>query len=95
MQLGRISREAPWPSLEIIADEGYLIKPKIKNEIVKSLAKCSGMYLWTGQTGFKIWKQKKNNQIIDMQKKNRKLFNFCLYAVGVIAKKWKRKNFFK
>ena len=35
----------------------------------------------------------KINQIIDMQKKKTgKLFNFCLYAVGVIAKKTEKEK---
>ncbi len=78
-------------AFEIIADKKYLLKSEIKNEIIRSLASCSGH---TGIAGgqeldLKFEKKKKNlNQIIDMQKKKTgKLFNFCLYAVGVIAKK--------
>ena len=78
-------------AFEIIADKKYSLNYKIKNEVIRSLAKCSGH---TGIAGgqeldLKFENKKKSiNQIIDMQKKKTgKLFNFCLYAVGVIAKK--------
>ena len=78
-------------AFEIIADKKYLLNYKIKNEVIRFLAKCSGH---TGIAGgqeldLKFENKKKSiNQIIDMQKKKTgKLFNFCLYAVGVIAKK--------
>ena len=78
-------------AFEIIADKKYLLSFKAKNEIIKSLASCSGH---TGIAGgqeldLKFENKKKViNQIIVMQKKKTgKLFNFCLYAVGVIAKK--------
>ena len=85
-------------AFEIIADKQYSINHKIKNEIIRSLASCSGH---TGIAGgqeldLKFENKKKNiNQIIDMQKKKTgKLFNFCLYAVGIVAKKKKKENFF-
>ena len=78
-------------AFEIIADKKYLLSPKSKNDIIKSLASCSGH---TGIAGgqeldLKFENKKKGiNQIIDMQKKKTgKLFNFCLYAVGAVAKK--------
>ena len=78
-------------AFEIIADKNYLINPKLKNEIIKALAFCSGH---TGIAGgqeldLKFENKKKNlKQIMDMQKKKTgKLFNFCLYAVAVIANK--------
>ena len=78
-------------AFEIITDEKYLLSPKAKNEIIKFLSSCSGH---TGIAGgqeldLKFENKKKGiNQIIDMQKKKTgKLFNFCLYAVGVVAKK--------
>ena len=78
-------------AFEIIADKKYLLSPKTKNEIIKYLASCSGH---TGIAGgqeldLKFENKKKGiNQIIYMQKKKTgKLFNFCLYAVGVVAKK--------
>ena len=87
-------------AFEIIASQKYSITPKIKNEIIKSLAFCSGH---TGIAGgqeldLKFENKKKNfQQIIDMQKKKTgKLFSFCLYAVGVVAKRNKKeKNFLK
>ena len=78
-------------AFEIISDKKCPLSNKIKNEISMSLAKCSGH---TGIAGgqeldLKYENKKKSfNQIIEMQKKKTgKLFNFCLYAVGVIAKK--------
>ena len=86
-------------AFEIIADKKNLIEPYLKNEVIKSLAFCSGH---TGIAGgqeldLKFENKKKNlDQIIDMQKKKTgKLFNFCLYAVAVMAKKSiKEKKFF-
>ena len=85
-------------AFEIIADKKYLLSPKAKNEIIKFLSSCSGH---TGIAGgqeldLKFENKKKGiNQIIDMQKKKTgKLFNFCLYAVGVVAKKILKINYF-
>ena len=85
-------------AFEIIADKNYLINSKSKNEIIKSLAFCSGH---TGIAGgqeldLKFENKKKSlNQIMTMQKKKTgKLFNFCLYAVGVLAKKNNNEKFF-
>ena len=84
-------------AFEIISDKKYLLNSKMKNEIIRSLASCSGH---TGIAGgqeldLKFENKKKNfNQIIDMQKKKTgKLFNFCLFAVGVIANKNQREKF--
>jgi len=78
-------------AFEIIADKKYLLNPKSKNDIIGSLAICSGHTGIAGGQELDLKfenKRKKINQIIDMQKKKTgKLFNFCLYAVGVIAKK--------
>ena len=78
-------------AFEIIADKKYPINSNAKSEIINFLAKCSGH---TGIAGgqeldLKFEYRKKNiNQIVDMQKKKTgKLFNFCLYAVGVVANK--------
>ena len=83
-------------AFEIISNEKYLINSKFKNEIIKSLAFCSGH---TGIAGgqeldLKFENKKKNfKQIIAMQnKKTGKLFNFCFYAVGVLAKKDKKEK---
>ena len=78
-------------AFEIIADKNYLINSNSKNEIIKSLAFCSGHTGIAGGQELDLKfenKKKKLKQIINMQrKKTGKLFNFCLYAVGVIAKK--------
>ena len=85
-------------AFEIIADKKYLLNLKSKNEIIRSLASCSGH---TGIAGgqeldLKFENKKKNlNQIIDMQKKKTgKLFHFCLYAVGTIANQNHKKKIF-
>jgi len=85
-------------AFEIIADKNYLVNSNLKNEIIKSLAFCSGH---TGIAGgqeldLKFENKKKNlKDILDMQKKKTgKLFNFCLYAVAVIAKKNDKEKFF-
>ena len=78
-------------AFEIISDKKYLIDAKIKNEILSNLASCSGHTgIAEGQElDLKFEnKKKKLSEIIDMQKKKTgKLFNFCLYAVGAIAKR--------
>ncbi len=83
-------------AFEIIAEKKYLINSKMKNEIIKSLASCSGHTGIAGGQELDLKfenKKKKINQIIDMQKKKTgKLFNFCLFAVGVIANKTKNQK---
>jgi farnesyl diphosphate synthase len=85
-------------AFEIIADKSYSVNSNLKNQIIKSLAFCSGH---TGIAGgqeldLKFENKKKNlKQIIDMQKKKTgKLFNFCFYAVAVMAKKNNKEKFF-
>jgi len=85
-------------AFEIIADKNYSIDPKQKNQIIKALAFCAGH---TGIAGgqeldLKFENKKKNlKEIIDMQKKKTgKLFNFCLYSVGVLAKRSNREKKF-
>ena len=85
-------------AFEIIACKKYSINTKKKNELIRSLASCSGH---TGIAGgqdldLKFENKKKNiNQIIDMQKKKTgKLFNFCLNAVGVVANKGDKEKTF-
>ena len=85
-------------AFEIIADKKYSINPKFKNELVKSLAFCSGH---TGIAGgqeldLKFEKKKKSlRQIIEMQKKKTgKLFNFCLFSIGVLANRSKKEKTF-
>ena len=83
-------------AFEIISDTKYSINYKIKNKIIRSLASCSGHTGIAGGQELDLKfenKKKKINQIIDMQKKKTgKLFNFCLYSVGVIANKNKKEK---
>ena len=85
-------------AFEIIADKNYFLDSKLKNKIIKSLANCSGHSGIAGgqELDLKFEKKKKTlSQIINMQKKRTgKLFNFCLYSVGVIAKKNKKEIFY-
>ena len=85
-------------AFEIIADKNYSLNSKFKNEIIKSLANCSGHTGIAGGQELDLKfenKNKKINKIIEMQKKKTgKLFNFCLYAVGVIANKNNKEKFF-
>jgi len=85
-------------AFEIIADRKYLLNPKTKNEIIRSLASCSGHTGIAGGQELDLKfenKKKKLNLIIDMQKKKTgKLFNFCLYAVGAVANKSKKEKKF-
>ena len=85
-------------AFEIIADRKYLLNPKTKNEIIRSLASCSGHTGIAGGQELDLKfenKKKKLNQIIDMQKKKTgKLFNFCLYAVGAVGNKSKKEKKF-
>ncbi len=78
-------------AFEIIADKKYFLNSKIKNEIIRFLASCSGHTGIAGGQELDLKfenKTKTTKQIIDMQKKKTgKLFNFCLYAVGAVANK--------
>ena len=78
-------------AFEIIVDKTYNIEHKAKAELVKALALCSGH---SGIAGgqfldLSFEKKRKNfSDILDMQrKKTGKLFNFCCFAPGEIAKK--------
>ena len=78
-------------AFEMITNSKYQVENKIKVELIKDLAECSGH---TGIAGgqdldLSFEKKKKNfNQIILMQKKKTgKLFNFCCRSVGIISKK--------
>ena len=78
-------------AFEMIADSNYKIENKAKTELIKALALCSGH---TGIAGGQYLdlsfekKKKKFSDILDMQrKKTGKLFNFCCFAPGIIAKK--------
>ena len=78
-------------AFEMIVDKNYKLEHKSKAELVKALALCSGH---TGIAGGQFLdlnfekKKKKFSDILDMQrKKTGKLFNFCCFATGVIAKR--------
>ena len=83
-------------AFEIITEKKYLVNSKIKNELVRSLASCSGHTGIAEGQELDLKFEKKNkriDQIIDMQKKKTgKLFNFCLYAVATIANKSEREK---
>ena len=78
-------------AFEIIVDKNYKIENKAKIELVKSLAYCSGHVGIAGGQYLDLNFEKKKKTFIDIlsmqKKKTGKLFNFCCYAVGVIAKK--------
>mgnify|MGYP006173549241 FL=1 len=78
-------------AFEMIVDKNYRIEQKSKTKLVKALALCSGH---TGIAGGQHLdlnfekKKKKFSDILNMQrKKTGKLFNFCCFATGIIAKK--------
>jgi len=78
-------------AFEMIVDKNYKIENKSKTELVKTLALCSGH---TGIAGGQYLdlnfekKKKKFSDILNIQrKKTGKLFNFCCFAAGLIAKK--------
>ena len=78
-------------AFEMIVDKNYKIEHTSKTEIIKALALCSGH---TGIAGGQYLdlnfekKKKKLSDILNMQrKKTGKLFSFCCFAAGIIAKK--------
>ena len=78
-------------AFEMIADKKYLIKDKIKSELTKELAFCSGHVGIAGGQELDLRFEKKNknfNEIIDMQrKKTGKLFKFCCLSAGIVSNK--------
>jgi farnesyl diphosphate synthase len=78
-------------AFEMIVNKNFKIEKKAKIKLVESLAHCSGHVGIAGGQYLDLnfeKKRKKFTDILDMQrKKTGKLFNFCCYAVGVIAKK--------
>ena len=83
-------------AFEMIADKKYLINKNSKVELIKELASCSGHTGIAGgqQLDLSFEKQKKSlSQIIDMQKKKTgKLFNFCCFAAGSVAKRGEKEK---
>ena len=82
-------------AFEIIVDKNYKIENKAKIELVKSLAYCSGHVGIAGGQYLDLnfeKKRKRFTDILEMQKKKTgKLFNFCCYAAGVVAKQNNKK----
>ncbi|MFL2889510.1 MAG: polyprenyl synthetase family protein [Pelagibacteraceae bacterium] len=78
-------------AFEMIAEKNYKVDDKIKIELIKELASCSGHSGIAGgqELDLRFEKKKKSlEQIIRMQrKKTGKLFNFCCLSAGIIAKK--------
>jgi farnesyl diphosphate synthase len=78
-------------AFEIISSKNYLLSTKQKNEIVSLLANCAGHTGIAGGQELDLKfenKNKKFNQIIEMQrKKTGKLFSFCLQSPAIVAKK--------
>ena len=85
-------------AFEIITSKKFNLDSKIKNEIARYLASCSGHTGIAGGQELDLRyenKKKSINQIIEMHKKKTgKLFNFCLYSVGVVANKDKSEKLF-
>jgi len=78
-------------AFEMIVDKNYKIDNQSKVSLINSLAFCSGHAGIAGGQYLDLSFEKKNktiSAILDMQrKKTGKLFNFCCYAAGVIARK--------
>ena len=78
-------------AFEMIADKKYLINQNSKTELIKELASCSGHAGIAGGQHLDLSFEKKRktlSQIINMQKKKTgKLFNFCCFAAGSVAKR--------
>ena len=78
-------------AFEMIVDKNYKIEHKSKIELVKALALCAGHAGIAGGQYLDLnfeKKKKKLSDILDMKrKKTGKLFNFCCFAAGVVAKK--------
>ena len=78
-------------AFEILSDEKFKLKSKIKTELIYSLATCSG---YSGMAGGQCldlnFEHKKVNklQLIEMQnKKTGKLFSFCCSSSAIIKEK--------
>jgi len=78
-------------AFEMIVDKTCKIENKAKVELIKSLALCSGHTGIAGGQYLDLNFEKKKKFFLDVlnmqRKKTGKLFNFCFYAVGVVAKK--------
>jgi farnesyl diphosphate synthase len=78
-------------AFEMIVDKNYNLEHKAKVELIKALALCSGNSGIAGGQFLDLSFEKKKkifSDIVGMQRKKKgKLFNFCFFAPGVIAKK--------
>ena len=78
-------------AFEMIVDKTCKIENKAKVELIKSLALCSGHTGIAGGQYLDLNFEKKKKFFLDVlnmqRKKTGKLFNFCFYAAGVVAKK--------
>ena len=78
-------------AFEMIVDKNYKINNQSKVSLINTLAFCSGHAGIAGGQYLDLSFEKKKKSIptiLDMQrKKTGKLFNFCCYAVGIIAGK--------
>jgi farnesyl diphosphate synthase len=78
-------------AFEMIVDRNYKIEYKAKTELIKTLALCSGHTGIAGGQFLDLSFEKKKKNFLDtlnmQKKKTGKLFNFCCFAPGVIAKK--------
>ena len=85
-------------AFEIISDKKYLLNAKIKNEIIRTLASCSGHTGIAGGQELDLKfenKKKKLNQIIDMQKKKQENYFISVYMrLEQLQTKVIKKNFF-
>ena len=85
-------------AFEIIADKKYKLNSKFKNEIIKSLANCSGHTGIAGGQELDLkFENKKKNIIRLLICKRKKLENYLIFACMLLVLlqiKIKKKNFF-
>ena len=81
-------------AFEILSSANLKLKQKNKNELIKALSVCSGIFgLAEGQYLDLTFEKKKvsKKKIIDMQKKKTgELFGFCCESIAIIANKNKK-----
>ena len=87
-------------AFEILSGKNLNFSPKIKNELVRTLAVCSGFSGLAGGQYFDLTYENKKiskEKIIDMQiNKTGQLFSFCCESSGIIKQlNFKKKNMLK